>query len=99
MASEGSEGEHPSVTLFRQYLRIRTLQPEPDYGENTAVSGPVVGLQGRGLCSKPGSTSVTQLSLICCLRWLRHCSKSFPGQTSQQPLQAVLLQKLQPAFR
>lgn len=47
MASEGSEGEHPSVTLFRQYLRIRTLQPEPDYGENAAVSGPVVGLQGR----------------------------------------------------
>lgn len=38
MASEGSEGEHPSVTLFRQYLRIRTLQPEPDYGEKAAVS-------------------------------------------------------------
>uniref|UniRef100_A0A667G7F7 N-acyl-aliphatic-L-amino acid amidohydrolase n=1 Tax=Lynx canadensis TaxID=61383 RepID=A0A667G7F7_LYNCA len=31
MASEGLEGEHPSVTLFRQYLRIRTVQPEPDY--------------------------------------------------------------------
>ncbi|XP_055269914.1 aminoacylase-1 [Moschus berezovskii] len=36
MASEGSEGEHPSVTLFRQYLRIRTLQPEPDYGAAVA---------------------------------------------------------------
>uniref|UniRef100_A0A6I8PNG7 N-acyl-aliphatic-L-amino acid amidohydrolase n=1 Tax=Ornithorhynchus anatinus TaxID=9258 RepID=A0A6I8PNG7_ORNAN len=23
--------EHPSVTLFRQYLRIRTVQPDPDY--------------------------------------------------------------------
>ena len=55
MASEGSEDEHPSVTLFRQYLRIRTLQPEPDYGENSAVSGCVAGLRGRGLCSKPGS--------------------------------------------
>lgn len=36
MASEGREGEHPSVTLFRQYLRIRTLQPEPDYGAAVA---------------------------------------------------------------
>ncbi|XP_062971324.1 aminoacylase-1 isoform X2 [Cynocephalus volans] len=32
MTSQGLEGEHPSVTLFRQYLRIRTVQPEPDYG-------------------------------------------------------------------
>ncbi|XP_036850833.1 aminoacylase-1 isoform X2 [Manis javanica] len=32
MASKGREGEHPSVTLFRQYLRIRTVHPEPDYG-------------------------------------------------------------------
>uniref|UniRef100_A0A8B9Z2S1 N-acyl-aliphatic-L-amino acid amidohydrolase n=1 Tax=Bos mutus grunniens TaxID=30521 RepID=A0A8B9Z2S1_BOSMU len=38
MASEGREGEHPSVTLFRQYLRIRTLQPEPDYGTNPKLS-------------------------------------------------------------
>uniref|UniRef100_A0A4X2LLA2 N-acyl-aliphatic-L-amino acid amidohydrolase n=1 Tax=Vombatus ursinus TaxID=29139 RepID=A0A4X2LLA2_VOMUR len=28
-----SEGEHPAVTLFRQYLRIRTVQPEPSYDE------------------------------------------------------------------
>ncbi|XP_020854841.1 aminoacylase-1 isoform X2 [Phascolarctos cinereus] len=28
-----SEGEHPGVTLFRQYLRIRTVQPEPKYDE------------------------------------------------------------------
>lgn len=56
MASKRREGEHPSVTLFRQYLRIRTVQPEPDYGENAAVpGGPVVGHQGRGLCSKPGA--------------------------------------------
>lgn len=39
MASKGREGEHPSVTLFRQYLRIRTVQPEPDYGENAACGG------------------------------------------------------------
>uniref|UniRef100_A0A7N5JR41 N-acyl-aliphatic-L-amino acid amidohydrolase n=1 Tax=Ailuropoda melanoleuca TaxID=9646 RepID=A0A7N5JR41_AILME len=36
MASEGREGEHPSVTLFRRYLRIRTVQPEPDYGAAVA---------------------------------------------------------------
>ncbi|XP_065742262.1 aminoacylase-1 isoform X5 [Phocoena phocoena] len=36
MASKRREGEHPSVTLFRQYLRIRTVQPEPDYGAAVA---------------------------------------------------------------
>ena len=25
--------ENPAVTLFRQYLRLKTVQPEPDYGE------------------------------------------------------------------
>lgn len=54
MASEGREGEHPSVTLFRQYLRIRTVQPKPDYGENAAVPGPAVGSRG-GDCSTPDS--------------------------------------------
>ncbi|XP_042717714.1 aminoacylase-1 isoform X3 [Chrysemys picta bellii] len=24
-------GEHPSVTLFREYLRLKTVQPEPNY--------------------------------------------------------------------
>uniref|UniRef100_A0A8C5XBE4 Aminoacylase-1 n=1 Tax=Microcebus murinus TaxID=30608 RepID=A0A8C5XBE4_MICMU len=38
MASKGPEDEHPSVTLFRQYLRIRTVQPKPDYGTNPALS-------------------------------------------------------------
>ncbi|XP_072506430.1 aminoacylase-1 isoform X2 [Notamacropus eugenii] len=28
-----SEGEHPAVTRFRQYLQIRTVQPEPNYDE------------------------------------------------------------------
>ncbi|KAM4821684.1 aminoacylase-1 [Thomomys bottae] len=36
MASQGPEGEHPSVTLFRQYLRICTVQPKPDYGAAVA---------------------------------------------------------------
>ncbi|KAL1782616.1 aminoacylase-1 [Sigmodon hispidus] len=32
MTTKDPESEHPSVTLFRQYLRIRTVQPDPDYG-------------------------------------------------------------------
>ncbi|XP_021567887.1 aminoacylase-1 isoform X7 [Carlito syrichta] len=36
MTSKGPEGEHPSVTLFRKYLRIRTVQPKPDYGAAVA---------------------------------------------------------------
>ena len=28
--SEGEE-EHPAVTLFREYLRIKSVQPDPDY--------------------------------------------------------------------
>lgn len=27
----GDEKEHESVTLFREYLRIKTVQPNPDY--------------------------------------------------------------------
>lgn len=60
MASKGHQGEHPSVTLFRQYLRIRTVHPKPDYGENAEV--PVVGPPGRGLCFKPALNPVTQLT-------------------------------------
>jgi len=26
-----SEGENPAVTRFRDYLRIKTVQPDPDY--------------------------------------------------------------------
>lgn len=46
MANKGHEGEHPSVTLFRQYLRIRTVHPKPDYGETAEVPGPWWGLRG-----------------------------------------------------
>lgn len=28
-----SSEEDPSVSLFREYLRLRTVHPEPDYGE------------------------------------------------------------------
>lgn len=31
-----SENEDPSVSLFREYLRLRTVHPEPDYGETPA---------------------------------------------------------------
>lgn len=27
------EGEDPSVSLFREYLRLKTVHPDPDYGE------------------------------------------------------------------
>uniref|UniRef100_A0A8C6TDZ3 N-acyl-aliphatic-L-amino acid amidohydrolase n=1 Tax=Neogobius melanostomus TaxID=47308 RepID=A0A8C6TDZ3_9GOBI len=31
MTTISAESEHPSVSLFRQYLRLRTVHPEPDY--------------------------------------------------------------------
>lgn len=31
-----SEGEDPSVGLFREYLRLRTVHPDPDYGETAS---------------------------------------------------------------
>ncbi|XP_067042293.1 aminoacylase-1-like isoform X1 [Acropora muricata] len=32
MVEKGQKGEeHPSVTVFREYLRIKTVQPNPDY--------------------------------------------------------------------
>lgn len=46
MASKGHESEHPSVTLFRRYLRLRTVHPDPDYGENVEVAGPALGPWG-----------------------------------------------------
>ena len=29
--SDGDDEEHPAVALFREYLRIKSVQPEPDY--------------------------------------------------------------------
>ena len=30
--SSNEESEHPATTLFRDYLRIKSVQPDPDYG-------------------------------------------------------------------
>ena len=39
MSSQGRETEtvkeDPAVTRFREYLRIKTVQPDPDYGKTT----------------------------------------------------------------
>ena len=32
------EEEDPAVSRFREYLRIKTVQPNPDYGANTYTS-------------------------------------------------------------
>lgn len=64
MASEGLEGEHPSVTLFRQYLRIRTVQPDPDYGEKAVVPEPALGPRGGDCALYQTPTFVTQLKPI-----------------------------------
>ena len=29
--------EDPAVSRFREYLRIKTVQPNPDYGTNTCT--------------------------------------------------------------
>lgn len=80
MASEGREGEHPSVTLFRQYLRIRTVQPQPDYGENAAVPGPAVGSRG-GDCLTPDSNHCHPAeSHSVNLNWHLHAPSGSPGQ-------------------
>jgi hypothetical protein len=39
--------EHPSVTLFREYVRIKTVQPKPDYGPYDHLNDGPVGLPGR----------------------------------------------------
>ena len=31
------EAEHPSTALFRAYLRLATVQPDPDYGPAIAL--------------------------------------------------------------
>ena len=28
-----TDNEDPAVTRFREYIRINTVQPDPDYGE------------------------------------------------------------------
>ena len=33
MSVENGEKEHPATTLFRDYIRINTVQPNPDYAK------------------------------------------------------------------
>ncbi|XP_012925924.1 aminoacylase-1 isoform X2 [Heterocephalus glaber] len=56
MASKGPEFEHPSVTLFRRYLRIRTVHPEPDYAAITFLEerGHQLGLSCQKVEVVPG---------------------------------------------
>lgn len=34
---DGPRTEDPSVTLFREYLRLKTVHPEPDYGTSETL--------------------------------------------------------------
>lgn len=47
--------EDPSVTLFREYLRIKTVHPEPNYGKETISS---VVTRAAWSCSAMCSVSV-----------------------------------------
>ena len=38
MAAESEQGEHQAVTNFREYLRIKTVEPDPDYGKIIRVT-------------------------------------------------------------
>ena len=33
------EDEHPATSLFREYIRIKSVQPDPDYGKLIHFSG------------------------------------------------------------
>ncbi len=35
---DGPGTEDPSVALFREYLRLKTVHPEPDYGTSETLS-------------------------------------------------------------
>ncbi|XP_075403567.1 aminoacylase-1 [Tenrec ecaudatus] len=65
MAGTGPQGEHPSVTLFRQYLRIRTVQPEPDYGAAVAF----LEEQGRQLGLGCQKVEVAPGRVVTVLTW------------------------------
>lgn len=82
MASKGHESEHPSVTLFRQYLRLRTVQPDPDYGEDVEFSRPALGPQGRGLSLKQAPSPVTQRSPTLVPRMVPQPLEPFPRYTA-----------------
>ncbi|XP_058535058.1 aminoacylase-1 [Ochotona princeps] len=66
MTSKGAESEHPSVTLFRQYLRIRTVHPKPDYGAAVAFLEEQARQLGLG-CQK---VEVAPGYVVTVLTWL-----------------------------
>lgn len=44
--------EDPSVTLFREYLKIDTVHPKPDYGEDGGDGvGSCAGIRQRGFAA------------------------------------------------
>ncbi len=56
-----SEDEHPAVSLFREYLRIKTVQPDPDYAGSNAFlerQAARLGLPHRIVEMVPGKRSV-----------------------------------------
>ena len=46
-AKKTKNDEHSSVTLFRDYLRVKTVQPEPDYGKYAAAIVSINGSSGK----------------------------------------------------
>ena len=38
LVGESQSEEHPAVSLFREYLRIETVHPDPDYGKGFSAS-------------------------------------------------------------
>lgn len=52
-------GEDPSVSLFREYLRLKTVHPEPDYGEKL-LQLPVF---------KPNLLHMSFVAFLCLTLW------------------------------
>lgn len=73
--------EDPSVTLFREYLRIDTVHPKPDYGEDGGgQDGEACGELATQLCSSGLWTwlpeSLARAVLIVVLRNKHLCALS-----------------------
>ena len=67
-------GEDPSVSLFREYLRLRTVHPDPDYGRLVACFSPcyciiyqslflIRLLSDIRLCESAGSVPIDQIEM------------------------------------
>ncbi|XP_044176542.1 aminoacylase-1-like isoform X4 [Acropora millepora] len=66
MVEKGQKGEeHPSVTVFREYLRIKTVQPNPDYESAVTFLQRIAGeldLQFQCVRKENGEVTVVILS-------------------------------------